>query len=185
MKQKLQEQASDRELLDAVSRGSEEAFVMLYRRHQGAVYRFALHMSGRRETAEEVVQEVFAGLLESGSRYDPERGSLEAYLIGSARNQVRVNLRYAARASGDELPIAMDVPDLEREQDLAKLREAVLSLPVNYREAVVLCDMEELNYETAAERLGCPVGTVRSRLHRARAILLAKMRRQPMAVCQK
>jgi RNA polymerase sigma-70 factor (ECF subfamily) len=181
----MQDTASDQDLLGAVSRGSEEAFIALYRRHQGAVYRFALHMSGSRETAEEVVQEVFIGLLEAKSRYDASRGSLEGYLIGSARNQVRAAMRHSVRRREGESRSFLEVPDFEREQDLAKLREAVLSLPVNYREVLVLCDMEELSYETAAERLGCPVGTVRSRLHRARAILLAKMRRQQEAVCRR
>jgi RNA polymerase sigma-70 factor (ECF subfamily) len=67
---------------------------------------------------------------------------------------------------------------LQRAQDLLRLRQAILSLPTNYREVVVLCEMEELDYEETARRLHCAVGTVRSRLHRARAILLAKMRRQ-------
>ena len=181
----MQDSASDQELLGSVSRGSEEAFLALYRRHQGAVYRFALHMSGSRELAEEVVQEVFVGLLEAKFGYDPARGSLEGYLIGSARNQVRASMRHSARQREGEPRPAIEVLDLEREQDLAKLREAVLALPVNYREVLILCDMEELSYETAAERLGCPVGTVRSRLHRARAILLAKMRRQQEAVCRR
>jgi RNA polymerase sigma-70 factor (ECF subfamily) len=184
VKNDIEEEASDRDLLDAVSRGSEEAFVMLYRRHQATVYRFALHMSGSRETAEEVVQEVFLGLLETGSRFDPARGSLEAYLIGSARNHVRGNLRRAARVREKGPELVADGQSLEREQELAKLREAVLSLPVNYREVLVLCDMEEMSYEAAAERLGCPVGTVRSRLHRARTILLAKMRGR-LAVCRR
>ncbi|HLH05582.1 MAG TPA: sigma-70 family RNA polymerase sigma factor [Bryobacteraceae bacterium] len=184
MKNDSDREASDQELLHAVSRGSEEAFVMLYRRHQGAVYRFALHMSGSRETAEEVVQEVFLGLLGRSSQYDAARGSLEAYLIGSARNQVRGRLRQAA-ALQIAIPLDVPGPDLEREQDLAKLREAILSLPPNYREVLVLCDMEEMSYEAAAERLRCPVGTVRSRLHRARALLLAKVRRSPVEVCRK
>jgi RNA polymerase sigma-70 factor (ECF subfamily) len=67
---------------------------------------------------------------------------------------------------------------VDRQQDLALLRSAILSLPLKYREAVVLCDLEELDYETAARRIGCAVGTVRSRLHRARAILGAKLRRR-------
>jgi RNA polymerase sigma-70 factor (ECF subfamily) len=64
---------------------------------------------------------------------------------------------------------------LSKEQELRDLRAAVLSLPPNYREVVVLCDLEGLDYSHAAGHLGCPVGTVRSRLHRARSILAAKM----------
>jgi len=55
----------------------------------------------------------------------------------------------------------------------------VATLPERYREAVVLCDLEEMSYEEAAAALGCPIGTVRSRLHRARAILLEKLREAP------
>ena len=61
--------------------------------------------------------------------------------------------------------------DLAHGESIESLRAAVLALPPHYREAVVLCDLEELSYEQAAAVLGCAVGTVRSRLHRARAIL--------------
>ena len=56
------------------------------------------------------------------------------------------------------------------------MRQAVATLPENYREVVVLCELEELSYEEAASALKCPVGTVRSRLHRARAMLVEKLR---------
>jgi RNA polymerase sigma-70 factor, ECF subfamily len=62
---------------------------------------------------------------------------------------------------------------------VARVRKAVASLPENYREAVILCDLEEMSYEEAAQALECPVGTVRSRLHRGRAILLEKLDEVP------
>jgi len=52
---------------------------------------------------------------------------------------------------------------------------AVLDLPAEFREAMVLCELEELSYEEAAKMIGCPIGTIRSRLHRGRALLLAKL----------
>jgi RNA polymerase sigma-70 factor (ECF subfamily) len=55
------------------------------------------------------------------------------------------------------------------------VRAAVLELPVEFREAVVLCELEELSYEEAAQLAGCPIGTIRSRLHRGRALLLARL----------
>jgi RNA polymerase sigma-70 factor (ECF subfamily) len=67
---------------------------------------------------------------------------------------------------------------LSQEQELQELRAAVLSLPPNYREVVVLCDLEGMDYSQAAATLNCPVGTVRSRLHRARAILSAKLKKR-------
>ncbi|MGA8367530.1 MAG: RNA polymerase sigma factor [Candidatus Acidiferrales bacterium] len=57
-----------------------------------------------------------------------------------------------------------------------RVRQAIGTLPENYREVVVLCELQEMSYEEAASALGCPVGTVRSRLHRARAMLLDKLR---------
>ena len=65
---------------------------------------------------------------------------------------------------------------IARRQHAATLRKAVLGLPVKFREAVVLCDLQELDYADAAVALGCPVGTVRSRLHRGRALLAARLR---------
>jgi len=61
-------------------------------------------------------------------------------------------------------------------ESIGRLRQAISTLPENYREVVVLCELEEMSYEDAASMLGCPVGTVRSRLHRARAMLVEKLR---------
>src|SRR5690242_4720844 len=79
---------SDGELLQLISRGNEHAFLAFYRRHQGPVYRFALHMSGKTEIAEEVTQEVFMVVMARAKEYDPLRGSAAAYLFGIARNFV-------------------------------------------------------------------------------------------------
>jgi len=61
-------------------------------------------------------------------------------------------------------------------ENVTRVRQAIATLPENYREVVVLCELDELSYEDAAVALDCPVGTVRSRLHRARAILVEKLR---------
>ena len=64
---------------------------------------------------------------------------------------------------------------------VGRVRQAIGTLPQNYREAVILCELEEMSYEEAASALNCPVGTVRSRLHRARALLAEKLHdQQPM-----
>ena len=65
--------------------------------------------------------------------------------------------------------------DLTRTETIAAVRAAVQSLPLAYREAVVLCDLQEMDYSAAAGVLQCPVGTIRSRLSRARALLAAKL----------
>ena len=170
---------SDSDLLRLSAKGSEDAFLAIYRRHQGPVFRFALHMSGSRETAEEVTQEVFMTLLSAPKLYAAERGPLQGYLIGIARNKVRRQLTQSrtpmpgSYANGESISL---LEGLNKKQEMAALRNAILSLPPNYREVVVLCDLENLDYARTAQQLGCAVGTVRSRLHRARAILGAKLR---------
>lgn len=181
---------TDAELLRLMLRGDEEAFTALYRRRQGGVYRFALQMSGSEALAEDVVQEVFMVLMRDGRNFDPTRGSLAAYLYGIARNHVlRAFERERSFVPLDtDADDANDAPhenlvahfdplgDLTRGEMVEKLRQAVLALPAHYREALVLCELHELSYADAAGALGCAVGTVRSRLHRARAMLAEKMR---------
>ena len=179
-KQQPNNDMSDGELLRLSTKGNEDAFLELYRRHQGPVFRFALHMSGRRDMAEEVTQEVFMTLISAPKLYLADRGPLQAYLIGIARNKVRRQV--AQTRTWAPHPDATSESDylldgLSKEQELAALRSAILSLPANYREVVIMCDLENLDYAGAAERLGCAIGTVRSRLHRARAILGAKLRK--------
>jgi RNA polymerase sigma-70 factor (ECF subfamily) len=189
-------QSSDHDLLRRMQEGDEDAFLQLYRRRQAAIYRFALHMSGSRQVAEDVTQDVFLVLMREPGKFEPERGSLAAYLYGIARNcllqhleqrNLYVPLASEDRANGRVLPeprvSAPDsLGDLTHEEDIARLQQAVLALPAHYREVVVLCDLDELDYAQAAASLGCAVGTVRSRLHRARSLLLKKLRTSPAGV---
>jgi RNA polymerase sigma-70 factor (ECF subfamily) len=161
--------------------GDEDAFTALYRRRQAAVYRFALQMTGNVVVAEDVTQEVFMALLEHGGRYNPERGTLPSFLYGIARNLV---LRRIEKDRATEPESAMEdfagehdvLGDLTRRETVDQVRRAVLSLPAVYREAVVLCDLQDVSYQDAAEALDCPVGTVRSRLNRGRSMLAHKLR---------
>jgi RNA polymerase sigma-70 factor, ECF subfamily len=180
-------QATDSELLKGTLRGDEQSLTELYRRRQGAVYRFALQMSGSIALAEDVTQEVFMVLMREGSTFDEARGSLNAFLLGIARNLVR------QKAAREQFYVALDenaeddrptvaapgvndpFDNLIRNEMVEAVRRAVLSLPARYREVVVLCDLQELSYAEVADLLGCAVGTVRSRLHRARALLLEKL----------
>jgi RNA polymerase sigma-70 factor, ECF subfamily len=168
---------TDIELLTSMARGCEESFVALYRRQSPGVYRFVLRMCGSTETADEVTQEVFLFLLRSPSSFDPRKGRLAAWLLGVARNcALRVierDSRYIAveDAQLECASVGTALDDLAHRESVESLRAAVLALPPHYREVVVLCELEELSYEQAAAVLGCAVGTVRSRLHRARAIL--------------
>jgi RNA polymerase sigma-70 factor (ECF subfamily) len=178
---------SESDLLRLLSQGDEKAFLEFYRRHQGVVYRFALQMSGKTEIAEEVTQDVFMVAMKSGARYDPARGPVIAFLYGIARNIVlrvlereRPYITMLDDADGEfagRLAAEDDVPgDFERNERVEILRRAVLALPPSYREVVVLCDLHERDYAEAANALGCAIGTVRSRLHRARALLMERMR---------
>ena len=182
-----EDEPGDDVLLSRMLRGDADAFAALYRRRQGPVYRFALHMSGSEATAEDVTQEVFLTLMRDGVNYSPERGSLAAYLCGIVRNLV---LRRIARERPDlpmpetELAASGDVAAaLLREESIERVRKAVLALPPRYREVVVLCDLEELDYAAAAETLGCAVGTVRSRLYRARRLLMERLGLERSAGC--
>jgi RNA polymerase sigma-70 factor, ECF subfamily len=180
---------TDDELLIRIQSGDEQAFLDLYRRRQAALFRFALHMSGSMPVAEDVTQEVFLALLREGCGYDPERGTLSGYLFGIARKLV---LRHLDRGRSDvvldtenddsalpELAVIDDpLVNLTHREGIEALRRAVQALPRRYREVVVLCDLEEVDYADAAVALGCPIGTVRSRLHRARGLLLEKLNQE-------
>src|SRR5580692_8164547 len=171
---------TDQELLERTLRGDEDAFAALYRLRQAAVYRFALHMSGSAAIAEDVTQETFLELLTAGRRYDAARGTLRSFLFGVARNFVMRGLaRESGRCRDEPLEESADgsdlLGDLTRRETIEQVRCAVLSLPPAYREVVVLCDLGDASYEEAAVALDCPVGTVRSRLSRARAMLARKL----------
>lgn len=176
----------DQELLRQLGKGNEKAFKALYDRYQGPIYRFALHMSGNRATAEETTQEVFTRIITNSKGYDASRGSVSSYLFGIARNIARRAIQEISSEEAleeeaveqDEFTAAagLDVlQDLTNGELVAALRAAVLALPQQYREAVVLCDLEEITYQDAAELLQCSPGTVASRVHRGRNILKKKL----------
>ena len=175
-------------LLKRSAKGDENSFTELYRRHQAPLFRFAMRMTGNSWAAEEIVQDVFMTLVREPKKYDAERGTLGAFLYGVARNRIMKHLERTPRdLSLEENGVAgQETQALLRDQMTparwAELRErrdqvrsAVLELPPEFREAVVLCELEEMSYEEAARALDCPVGTIRSRLHRGRALLLAKL----------
>ena len=184
-RQMSDQDTADHDLLQRMLAGDEQAFTALYRRRQGAVYRFALQMTGSVVIAEDVTQEVFMELIQRGQRFDPLRGALRSFLYGIARNLVLrrldkdgpATLEPATEPSTGDFPGLEDVlADLTRRETIDQVRRAVSSLPSVYREAVVLCDLQDLSYSDAAQIFDCPVGTVRSRLNRGRAMLAQKLR---------
>ena len=174
---------SDNDLLGRLAQGDQAALGALYERWKGPMYRFALRMSGRVEVAEDVTQELFLALLRAAPRYDPGAGPLAPYLYGIARNLLlrRLERERAFVALPEDVPAQGEgvTGELARQQTVRVLHRAVQALPAHYREAVVLCDLEGLSYVEAASALGCAVGTVRSRLHRARALLCERLREAP------
>jgi RNA polymerase sigma-70 factor (ECF subfamily) len=185
---RIAEQERDDVLLRRAAKGDEEAFTLLYRRHQAAMYRFALRMTGNSWAAEEIVQDVFMILMRDPKKYDATRGALGAFLYGVARNRVMKHLERLPREipleekNEDGTGTGIVLQDLstpamwaEKRERRQQVRAAVLELPVEFREAVVLCELEELSYEEAAQMAGCPIGTIRSRLHRGRALLMARL----------
>jgi RNA polymerase sigma-70 factor (ECF subfamily) len=187
--------AEDADLVARLRRGDAAAARELYQRHGSALLRFGLAMSNCRQTAEDIVHDTFVEILRHPVRFDPTRGSVIAYLFGIARHRMsrvaRVSLRDAdvrTTEPGDEVfdPATsgmdnglLDLRDageeIDRARDIERVRTAVFDLPRVHREVIVLCDLEELSYATAAEILGCPIGTVRSRLSRARALLATRL----------
>ena len=165
---------TDQELLLLMLSGDEDAFTTLYRRRQGPVYRLALQMTGSVAIAEDVTQEVFMALLLKTAKYDAARGSLASFLYGIARNLVLRRIEKTAEVEDYAGPEDL-LDDLTRRETVEQVRRAVLSLPAVYREAVVLCDLQDASYEEAALVLDCPIGTVRSRLSRGRSILAQKL----------
>jgi RNA polymerase sigma-70 factor, ECF subfamily len=174
---------SDEELIVAMAGGDREAFAEIYRRRRPDVYRFAAHMTGDPAAAEDVTQDVFMAVIHEARRYDARRAAVVSWLLGIARNHARRRLSKDRAldplpgAPADDMTVSPDpVAGLARERQLVALRQALGTLPVAYREAVVLCDLQELTYADAAAALGCALGTVRSRLHRGRAMLGSRLR---------
>jgi RNA polymerase sigma-70 factor, ECF subfamily len=171
----------DVQLLRSMIAGDEQGFVDLYRKYQGPVFRFALQICGIRHVAEEVTQDTFLSLIRTPRNYQSDRGPLMLYLFGIARRLAWKNARrdrvYEALDIYRDLPITLPdfAADFARQDQAKRLRQAILSLPRKFREVIVLCSLQELSYEDTAVVVGCSIGTVRSRMHRARQLLLRKL----------
>ncbi|UWZ87048.1 RNA polymerase sigma factor [Occallatibacter riparius] len=159
-----------------------------------------MHMTGSIALAEELTQEVLVVILDSMTtgtigQFDPQRGTMEGYLLGIARNLARAERRRSNRVVS--LDSVVETPEwnqllddacrriqtrdismiLEKRSELTELYRAIFDLPEHYREAVVLCSLQEKSYREVAGILECSEGTVASRMNRAKAILAAKLRR--------
>ncbi|TAG03591.1 MAG: sigma-70 family RNA polymerase sigma factor [Betaproteobacteria bacterium] len=185
---------SDDDLVDALLRGTDARFdiaaTVIYRRHSPAVLRFASMIASSREIALDATQEAFVWLTASGEqggarKFDASRGSLAALLCGVARNHVlrlqTADARFVLADDDSALDGMLEAQDLEamptgfealeQTQRSRALLDAVAQLPYEFREAIVLVELEGMSYEAAAAVIGCPIGTIRSRLSRAKARL--------------
>lgn len=175
------------ELLARIRRGDADAFEQLAREHSPRLYRMALHLTGRQEEAEDLVQETLLRALPKLNTFEG-RAKLSTYLIRALGNLWKNRLRSrsrsrvvdwlsgrARRGDADE-QIPLDPPDdspsplgrLEAAERAGHVRTAVLRLDPDRRMALLLREVEELSYEEIASVTEVPVGTVRSRLARAR-----------------
>jgi RNA polymerase sigma-70 factor, ECF subfamily len=184
----LTDTRSEPELLRLAVTGDEDAFAALYERFKSSVYRFALHMTGSAALAEDITHDAFITLMEDGGRFDPSKGEVLSFLLGIARNFVRRAYRSQARSAplvgqneeGEEVELVLEanhdtVAEVLRGETVDLVREAIQSLPPHYREVVALCDICELSYAEASAQLECNLGTIRSRLNRAHALLAKKL----------
>ena len=126
----------------------------------------------------DVVQDTFMNALLKSERYDASKGAVLSYLLGTARHLMLRRLSNSREFASEELDfIDHETPldNVARQETIDVVRAAVQSLPAAHREVIVLCELEEMDYTEAAAVLQCPIGTVRSRLNRARTMLTALM----------
>jgi len=183
------------ELLEAIRRGDADAFEQVAREHAPRLFRLALRLTGRREDAEDLVQDTLVRALPALPRFEG-RAKLGTYLVRALSNQWKNRLRSKSRsrlvdwfrgrsADTDEEVLAPvdDSPSVEErlvaEDRAAAVREAVTRLVPERRLALLLYEVEEMSYEEIAETTGVPVGTVRSRLARARGDLRRILGKRP------
>lgn len=180
----------DTDLLRQMRAGAADAFQALYRRHQGALYRFALLRCGAGETAADAVQDAYMGLLDGRYRFDPLKGSLRNFLFGVVCKLMlkhdHAQRRTSALPEADDDDDAWEVPDPGAlpearllQQELAEqVRLALAELAPHYRDVVILYEIQELSYLEIAAICQIDLGTVRSRLARGRAALAKRLARR-------
>jgi len=173
----MQDAVAEADLLLKAARGDEPAFLLLYERHRTPVFRFACRMLGSSPLAEDVTQECFLSVLRRPEAFRAERASLRTYLCAIARHLALKQLRKRGEDTrADSCPeevaaeaVGSDPLDAVIQEEAAEaVRQAVAALPPLQREAVVLFEYQEMSLADIAATCEIDVGTVKSRLHRAR-----------------
>jgi len=173
--------AAGEALVRRLRQGDASALEPLYRSESPGVYRYALALCGQSDWAADAMQEAFVQFAGRPEGWDPGRGALGAYLAGMARHHLLARWRDLPVARDDEREDSRaghaEAPEqqLVRAQDQARVWAALQTLPWTFREAVVLVDLQERAYAEAARIAGIELNTLRTRLHRGRARLLAAL----------
>jgi RNA polymerase sigma-70 factor, ECF subfamily len=175
------EEPSDAELMARVREGDRDAFTDLVDRHKDAVVSYLTRLTGDRDRADDLAQETFLRLFRAAADYT-EQGYLRAYLYRIATNLVRSEERRARRLRllmpflprGEHAEPAAP-SGLLRQELHREVAAAVAKLPLNYRVPLVLHEIEGWSYVDIAQEIGCREGTVKSRVHRGRQQLKAKL----------
>ena len=179
---------TDEALLERARRGDRDAFAELVARHQDALYTMALRLLGRPEDAADVVQETFLRAYVNLPRLRglAVRSWLFRVAVNASRDVQRRAVRRPTTSLEDSAGKVIDLPDpalgpdasAEARERSAALRDALLGLPDDFRQAIVLRDVNDLAYDEIAAVLRVPLGTVKSRISRARSLLADALRDQ-------
>lgn len=157
-------------------------FRAVFDEHKDAVYQLAWRLCGSPAAAEDIAQDVFLALLRDPQRFDPSRRPLRTFLLGITRNLSLKHMRGEGRFQDyDDEGVVVEPHDIERGEVGEIIGRAVAALPPLQREVVVLAEYDDLSLAEIAQVVGADVGTVKSRLHRARENLrrlLAPLRSQ-------
>lgn len=175
---KKRDSRTDSELMVALCGGDDDAFSEIMQRFSKPVYSLLLRMLGSEDDAEELLQVTFCRVFRYRSNYDPER-PLVTWIFTIASNLAKKEWRRRSRWNSVPLENAVvstqevDSPhSMEGSRDLQlKLESAISLLPPHYREPFLLREKEGLSYEEISEILRIRIGTVKSRINRARAAL--------------
>ena len=179
-------QLDEADCITRAQRGEAAAFSELVARYQDRIYRYLLRMTRSQEDARELTQETFLNAYQALARWRPD-ARLSSWLFRIAHNQALDRLRRARRVEfvaldevqADRIPAATPTPEavLQTRQSIAALEGALARLSLEQREILLLRDIEDMPYEDIAAVLGLSLGTVKSRIARARAGLLQHMPR--------
>ena len=180
---------TDAELVKGCLAGGHGAWETIVRRYHQRIYNLAYRFTGRFDEAEDLTQEIFLKVYRTLGRYRPELGALVTWIIRVGRNHIIDHHRKMKaertrtgslevehkRVEESPSPYLSPAQALEHREVSERIHRALLRIPENHREAVILRDLEEFSYEEISEMLSVPVGTVKSRINRGRAALARLM----------